>query len=143
MSISSEQRARIVFLSGQGMTAREIARDVGCSHSTVVRWLQRFNSTGSLETLPRSGRPRATTALQDTAICDAARAHPELMAPALRSSSGFPVCLRTAINRLHEAELCVRTARERVMRTESWVRALMARPSREFGESRTLRTERT
>ena len=53
------ERARIVLLAREGLSADAIAERVGCSRPTVVKWRQRFDR-GGLEALadaPRSGAP--------------------------------------------------------------------------------------
>jgi transposase len=52
------QRARIVLLSADGVTGREIAARVGCSEQTVVAWRARYAKEGlaGLEDRARSGR---------------------------------------------------------------------------------------
>jgi transposase len=54
------ERARIVLLSADGVTGREIAQRVGCSEQTVVAWRARYAASGlaGLDDAPRSGRPR-------------------------------------------------------------------------------------
>ena len=54
------QRARVVLLSAEGCTGKEIARRVGLSEPTVVKWRQRFLAYRclGLSELPRSGAPR-------------------------------------------------------------------------------------
>ena len=54
------QRARVVLLSAEGCTGKEIARRVGLSEPTVVKWRQRFlaHRCLGLSELPRSGAPR-------------------------------------------------------------------------------------
>ncbi len=56
----SVERARIVLLSADGLTGREIAERVGCSEQTVVAWRARYAKSGlaGLDDAPRSGRPR-------------------------------------------------------------------------------------
>jgi transposase len=53
------QRARIVLLSGQGLTGPAIAERVGCSEPTVVAWRRRYAERGlaGLEDAPRPGGP--------------------------------------------------------------------------------------
>ncbi len=53
------ERARIVLLSAEGLTGREIAQRVGCLEPTVVPWWSRYAARGlaGLEDAPRSGRP--------------------------------------------------------------------------------------
>jgi transposase len=55
-------RARIVLLSGQGLTGSQIAERVGCTEPTVVLWRARFAEEGlaGLEDRPRKPPPRTT-----------------------------------------------------------------------------------
>jgi transposase len=54
------KRAKIILLSNQGHTTREIAEKLGCHERTASRWINRFNRLGmvGLEEGPRDGRPR-------------------------------------------------------------------------------------
>lgn len=54
------QRARVILLSAEGCTGKEIARRVGVSEPTVVTWRQRFLAHRSLGLTerPRCGAPR-------------------------------------------------------------------------------------
>jgi transposase len=58
------ERARIVLLSADGMTGREISARVGCSEQTVVAWRARYTKEGlaGLDERPRCGRPRKVNA---------------------------------------------------------------------------------
>ena len=62
-AVSSEvrmvERARIVLAAGRGLTAKEIAAEVGCSLPTVVKWRGRYAALGmsGLGDAPRSGAP--------------------------------------------------------------------------------------
>ena len=54
------RRAKIILLSNQGYTAREIADKLDCNDRTALKWINRFNKFGGagLEEGPREGRPR-------------------------------------------------------------------------------------
>ena len=54
------KRAKIILLSNQGYTAREIAEKLDYNERTTLRWINRFNRYGvaGLEEGPREGRPR-------------------------------------------------------------------------------------
>jgi transposase len=52
------ERARIVLLASEGLSADAIAERVGCSRPTVVQWRQRF-AQGGLEALADAPRPGA------------------------------------------------------------------------------------
>ncbi len=57
-------RARIVLLSGAGLTAEEVATLVGTSKLSVYKWRNRFRASGleGLKDLPRSGQPKKLSA---------------------------------------------------------------------------------
>jgi transposase len=54
------QRARVVLLSAEGSSGKDIARRVGLSEPTVVKWRRRFlaHRCLGLSELPKSGAPR-------------------------------------------------------------------------------------
>lgn len=64
------QRARVVLLSAEGCTGKDIAQRVGLSEPTVVKWRQRFltHRCLGLSELPRSGAPRRVSDEQIEAI---------------------------------------------------------------------------
>jgi len=53
------ERARIVFEAGEGRSAAQIGRRVGCSANTAQKWRGRFERQGldGLGDLPRPGKP--------------------------------------------------------------------------------------
>jgi len=53
------ERARIVLAAGEGQSAAQIARRVGCSANTAQKWRTRFERDGltGLGDLPRPGKP--------------------------------------------------------------------------------------
>jgi transposase len=53
------ERARIVLCAGEGLKGKEIARRVGCSEPTVVKWRGRYARDGiaGLRDAPRPGPP--------------------------------------------------------------------------------------
>ena len=63
--LSLAERGAIVALTNSGLGVREIARQLGISHTTVGRWQFRFLETGDILRREGSGRPRVTTRLQD------------------------------------------------------------------------------
>ena len=81
--LSLPDKGAIAQLRKEGLTHREIAKRVGCCHSTVTRFLKHFDATGRYDRKGGSGRPRATTAAQDRKleqIClnDRMKSAPEL-----------------------------------------------------------------
>ncbi len=58
------ERARIVLAAADGMSSREIAREVGVARATAILWIRRFEAeciAGIERDRPRSGRPRTIT----------------------------------------------------------------------------------
>lgn len=66
--LSTEKRAEIKALHENGLTQRKISAQLSLPQSTVRDTITRFKTHNSLESLPRSGRPRITTARIDTQI---------------------------------------------------------------------------
>lgn len=49
-AISIDKRLEIISLFNQNYSQREIARELDLNRSTVIRWIQRYQSEGSIET---------------------------------------------------------------------------------------------
>ena len=60
---AEQTRARIVLLSAEGLSGKEIGRRTGVTPQTVSKWRNRFERGGvdGLVDSPRSGRPRTIT----------------------------------------------------------------------------------
>lgn len=59
--LTKQQREMIIRLSNDGKKQEYIAHIIGCSQPTVSKWITKFESGRTLETLPRSGRPTKLT----------------------------------------------------------------------------------
>lgn len=55
--LTVEQRKMILRLREDGKKQQQIADLVGCSQVSVSKWISKYKSGRTLETLPRSGRP--------------------------------------------------------------------------------------
>ena len=73
------RRARVILLSNQGFTAREIAQRLECNERTALKWINRFNKHGvaGLEEGPREGRPRVYGPEDVGAVIQAALTPPQ------------------------------------------------------------------
>ncbi len=73
------RRAKIVLLSNQGLTAREIAEKLDCNERTALKWIGRFNRHGvaGLEEVLRTGRPRVYGPEDVGAVIQAALTPPQ------------------------------------------------------------------
>jgi transposase len=74
MTLTMAQKNLIIWRLAQNNPnnrSREIAREVGCSHTTVLKWMHRWLDERSLECRPRPGKPRKTNVEQDMKIIEA------------------------------------------------------------------------
>jgi transposase len=64
MQSRAVQRARIVLAAAEGISNRQIAKELGITRTTVILWRTRFAEGGTdalAQDAPRSGRPREIT----------------------------------------------------------------------------------
>ena len=104
-----EERSRIVVLSEEGYSIREIAKKTGISKSSVGYTLKKFKSTGSYSSQKRSGRPRKTTVGEDRFLQTLSKRNrrktgPELAAEINRSRD-TPISVTTVKRRLRQVGL--------------------------------------
>lgn len=59
--LAKTQREIIIKLRNQGNKQQRIAQIIGCSQAAVSKWIKKYESGRTLETLPRSGRPTKLT----------------------------------------------------------------------------------
>jgi len=55
--LNKQQRELIIKLKQDGKKQQQISHLLGCSQAAVSKWISRYQSGRTLETLPRSGRP--------------------------------------------------------------------------------------
>jgi transposase len=55
------EKGAIVALHNRGIPVREIAQQINCSRNTVIKWIRRFEETGS-------GGVKKTTPAQDATL---------------------------------------------------------------------------
>jgi transposase len=72
------ERARIIVLALEGLTAPQVAARVGVGEATARQWFKRFNAAGlaGLEDAPRSGRPPTYVADEQSRVIAKARGLP-------------------------------------------------------------------
>ena len=107
-----KQRWEIVFLSrhplGPKKSNIEIASYLHISKDTVRRYLNRYDETGSVEDVPRSGRKRSTSEKQNTTMVNLATGHRRLSAEEIvgeLEKKSVEVSSRTVRRRLVESGL--------------------------------------
>ncbi|XP_050705710.1 uncharacterized protein LOC126991058 [Eriocheir sinensis] len=108
MATSQKTRSSIIALHEVGFSNGYIARELGVSKPTVVRWIQRYIETGDTKHKLGAGRPRCTTPAQDAAIANIIDNAPFTTAPAIRHQTGLPCSSETIRNRHHERDLHAR-----------------------------------
>ena len=67
-NLTNHVRSMIIGMSDAGMKQKDIAQRLNIHRHTVRNTIRRFRLTGSTAELPRSGRPRITTARDDQYI---------------------------------------------------------------------------
>ena len=121
-SKTDHEKGMLEALFQEGHSAQEIGRRLGVSDSTVRYNLQKLREFGSMETRPRSGRPRATTGRDDRHIVRASRRNRFMTAPELAvdlaHTAGVEVHRSTISRRLTDAGLLGRVARHKPRLTE-------------------------
>jgi putative transposase len=55
--LNKQQRELIIKLKHDGKKQESIAQLIGCSQAAVSKWISKYESGRTLDTLPRSGRP--------------------------------------------------------------------------------------
>ena len=55
--LNKQQRELIIKLKQDGKKQQQIAQLLGCSQAAVSKWISKYESGRTLDTLPRSGRP--------------------------------------------------------------------------------------
>lgn len=110
--VSEVTAARIVALSEEGLSTRQIALRVGVHFSSVSRCMKRFRETGSYSRRPTSGRPRTTDPTDDRFIRLHALRQRNLTAPdiqnLIRNVRNLRISTNTVRRRLVGAGLRVR-----------------------------------
>ena len=56
--LTEQDRITAIVSHQKGVSAHQIAKQIGCSHKAVLHTLQRYTEHGTVQDLPRSGRPR-------------------------------------------------------------------------------------
>ncbi|KAK7107428.1 hypothetical protein V1264_015361 [Littorina saxatilis] len=128
--LTTFNRGRAIAWLHDGVSKCEVARQLGVSHSVIVRLNQRFQTTNNVEERPRLGRPKKTTHREDRFIQRQALQHRattcKVIRGQLREATNINVCERTIGNRLHDARLRSRRPAVRPLLTQAHHRAPLA-----------------
>lgn len=125
--LSQEEKLKIVTLAQVGYGIREIGRELGCSHSTVRKWVQKHKDTGSVDCKVRTNRPKKTTATTDRWIVRTSLKNRSLTAEDIREelarTANLQVGVHTVRRRLREAGLNARRPAKKPLLTKKMTQA--------------------
>jgi transposase len=120
--ISVEKRWAIVALWKDGRLRGYIADKLNIHRTSVSKWINHYQLTGTVDDKKRSGRPRCTDELQDTSIVMQARVIKFTSPRQIKKELELDVSRMTIDRRLQEAGLFGRVARHKRDYTEEEVR---------------------
>jgi transposase len=103
--LTEVERAAAVALRRLGQKQEEAAEHIGCSRQTVAHWEHTYAERGDVHDGARSGRPRLTSDLEDTALVVASVAEPFDTPHRLKRKLELDVSPRTLDRRLIGAGL--------------------------------------
>lgn len=126
MSLSIQKRWEIVFLhhhpKGPKMSIKPLACYMHCSINTIKHWLNTYASTGDVQDLPHSGRPKLTTEKQDDKIEQLALTNDEDTSDQLTTRAkrkGIDVSSRTVRHRLQQRGIAMLPTTSKPLLTEA------------------------
>ena len=82
---SKDLRARAVAMVEEGESRREVARVLNLAPSTAVRWLDHWNTTGSIEAKPGTGHSRSPLKAHERWLLDLVAREPDLTLEEIRN----------------------------------------------------------
>lgn len=111
--ISTADRWRAVVALEAGESLQTVANRLGVGKATMHRLKRKWELQQTVERTPGTGRQRATTAAEDNALVNFIREQPFETVVNAREATGFPGAIRTARNRVKDADLkCYRAAQK-------------------------------
>jgi len=112
------QKGEIVALSA-AKNASNISHELNVPRKTVDNFLRRYQKRGSIENLPRPGRPRSTSVTGDRWLARVAMIETRLPLQELKSICNIPISMRTIQRRLKERDIGKWRAVNRALLTEA------------------------
>ena len=82
---SMDLRARVVALVEEGESRREAARVLGIGVATAIRWLERWETTGSVAALPGTGHCHSPLEAHRQWLLDLVAREPDLTLEEIRA----------------------------------------------------------
>lgn len=117
--LTLHERSSIVALRNEGKSLIDLARQFKVHHTTIIRICAKFNQTGSVQNLKRSGPYRKTTERQDRSL-----KRIQIQQPNLVSNSVAQI-----FNAQHDVQINARTVRRRLVNMGLPSRIAKTKPS--------------
>lgn len=128
--LTIEERAMIVCQSELGVKVNRIAAKFGIHRNTVSAIVRKKALTGTVDNIDRQGRPKVTSAEQDTKIRVKSLRNRRLTAPEIQAEfnevTGSQLSTSTVQRRLREAGIFGRVASKKPLLTTRHVKARLA-----------------
>lgn len=102
---SAVKEGVIALIRNANMRVSDAGAQYGVNRATAYRWWKRYQERGNVARKNGSGRPRASSAVQDRSLIEECRRHPFMSARQLKQASGFPGDVNTVRRRLRNANL--------------------------------------
>ena len=87
--LSSEVRSAIIAKRDEGASIQNLAEEFGCHRNTISKTINRYKQHNTLRSLPRTGRPEATTVREKRVLYQIARKIPKINYRNLRDDAGL------------------------------------------------------
>lgn len=97
-----EFRSQIILFHMAGLRISEISRRLRVSRNTIRKWVLRYTKEETLNSRPRSGRPRISTEEQDNLLIKCYEKNPKSSVSAIVRNLNLPIGPTAARKRLNE-----------------------------------------
>ena len=107
--LSPQDKGKILAYM-ENFNATQIAKKMGRDPTTIRRFINKYKNTGSIENLPRSGRPPAVNVVEKNALVNEVMKNRRAPLHEVINTLGLNCSLTTAKTTLYEAGICSRVA---------------------------------
>ena len=107
--LSPQDKGKILAYM-ENFNATQIAKKMGRDPTTIRRFINKYKKTGSIENLPRSGRPPALNIIEKNALVNEVKKNRRAPLHEVVNTLGLNCGLTTARTTLYEAGICSRVA---------------------------------
>jgi len=107
--LSPQDKGKILAYM-ENFNATQIAKKIGRDPTTIRRFINKYKKTGSIENLPRLGRPPALNIVEKNALVNEVKKNRRAPLHEVVNTLGLNCGLTTARTTLYEAGICSRVA---------------------------------